>query len=118
MSLLIDTAVNTVLDAITKIRDTSSSHDRTSVIEVMGRHCGDIALYSGIATGAEIIVVPEIVFDMEDIVSRIARSRANGKFSNLELNCEDYASYIATYKDKVVELHLDYLHLPLDLHDL
>ena len=46
-----DTAVNTVLDAITRIRDTSSAHERTTVIEVMGRHCGDIAIYSGLAGG-------------------------------------------------------------------
>ena len=78
-----DTAVNTCLDIINKLRDTMTSHERVSVVEVMGRHCGDIALYSGIASGAEIIVVPEIQFDMQDIVGRINRSRANGKHSNI-----------------------------------
>ena len=78
-----DTAVNTCLDIINKLRDTMTSHERVSVVEVMGRHCGDIALYSGIASGAEIIVVPEIKFDMDDIVRRINRSRANGKHSNI-----------------------------------
>ncbi|MBO5481692.1 MAG: 6-phosphofructokinase [Clostridia bacterium] len=78
-----DTAVNTCLDIINKLRDTMTSHERVSVVEVMGRHCGDIALYSGIASGAEIIVVPEIQFDMQDIVTRINRSRANGKHSNI-----------------------------------
>ena len=78
-----DTAVNTCLDIINKLRDTMTSHERVSVVEVMGRHCGDIALYSGIASGAEIIVVPEISFDMENIVSRINRSRSNGKHSNI-----------------------------------
>ncbi len=78
-----DTAVNTNLDIINKLRDTMTSHERISVVEVMGRHCGDIALYSGIASGAEIIVVPEIDYDMEDIVMRINRSRANGKHSNI-----------------------------------
>lgn len=78
-----DTAVNTCLDIINKLRDTMTSHERVSVVEVMGRHCGDIALYSGIASGAEIIVVPEIKFDMEEIVERINRSRANGKHSNI-----------------------------------
>ena len=78
-----DTAVNTCLDIINKLRDTMTSHERVSVVEVMGRHCGDIALYSGIASGAEIIVVPEIKFDMDDIVNRINRSRANGKHSNI-----------------------------------
>ena len=78
-----DTAVNTCLDIINKLRDTMTSHERVSVVEVMGRHCGDIALYSGIASGAEIIVVPEIAFDMNEIVARINRSRANGKHSNI-----------------------------------
>ena len=55
-----DTAVNTCLEIINKLRDTMNSHERISVVEVMGRHCGDIALYAGIASGAEIIVVPEI----------------------------------------------------------
>ncbi len=83
-----DTAVNTCLDTINKLRDTMTSHERVSVVEVMGRHCGDIALYSGIASGAEIIVVPEVAVDMEDIVSRINRSRANGKHSNIVVIAE------------------------------
>jgi 6-phosphofructokinase 1 len=78
-----DTAVNTCLDIINKLRDTMTSHERISVVEVMGRHCGDIALYSGIASGAEIIVVPEIPFDINEIVTRINRSRASGKHSNI-----------------------------------
>ncbi len=78
-----DTAVNTCLDIINKLRDTMTSHERVSVVEVMGRHCGDIALYSGIASGAEIIVVPEIAFNMDDIVASINHSRANGKHSNI-----------------------------------
>ena len=78
-----DTAVNTCLEVINKLRDTMNSHERISVVEVMGRHCGDIALYAGITSGAEIIVVPEIAFDMDDIVMRINRSRANGKHSNI-----------------------------------
>ncbi len=78
-----DTAVNTCLDIINKLRDTMTSHERISVVEVMGRHCGDIALYSGIASGAEIIVVPEVAYDLEEIISKINSSRANGKHSNI-----------------------------------
>ncbi|MBD5636910.1 MAG: 6-phosphofructokinase [Clostridia bacterium] len=78
-----DTAVNTCLDIINKLRDTMTSHERISVVEVMGRHCGDIALYAGITSGAEIIVVPEIAYNMEEIITRINRSRANGKRSNI-----------------------------------
>ena len=87
-----DTAVNTCLDIINKLRDTMTSHERISVVEVMGRHCGDIALYSGIASGAEIIVVPEIAFDMDDIVMRINRSRASGKHSNIIVVAEGVMS--------------------------
>ena len=83
-----DTAVNTCLDIINKLRDTMTSHERVSVVEVMGRHCGDIALYSGISSGAEIIVVPEIAFDMNEIVDKIHRSRANGKHSNIVIVAE------------------------------
>ena len=83
-----DTAVNTCLDIINKLRDTMTSHERVSVVEVMGRRCGDIALYSGIASGAEIIVVPEIAFDIDDIVYRINRSRENGKHSNIVVVAE------------------------------
>ena len=87
-----DTAVNTCLDIINKLRDTMTSHERVSVVEVMGRHCGDIALYSGIASGAEIIVVPEIKFDMEEIMAKINRSRANGKHSNIVVVAEGVMS--------------------------
>ena len=87
-----DTAVNTCLDIINKLRDTMTSHERVSVVEVMGRRCGDIALYSGIASGAEIIVVPEISFDMNDIISRINRSRASGKHSNIIVIAEGVMS--------------------------
>ncbi len=87
-----DTAVNTCIDIINKLRDTMTSHERVCVVEVMGRHCGDIALYSGIASGAEIIVVPEIEFNMEEIVAKIRRSRANGKHSNIVVVAEGVMS--------------------------
>lgn len=87
-----DTAVNTCIDIINKLRDTMTSHERISVVEVMGRHCGDLALYSGIASGAEIIVVPEIAYDMDDIVMRINRSRDNGKHSNIIVLAEGVMS--------------------------
>ena len=87
-----DTAVNTCLDVINKLRDTMTSHERVCVVEVMGRHCGDIALYSGIASGAEIIVVPEIEFNIQEIVSKIRRSRANGKHSNIVVIAEGVMS--------------------------
>ncbi len=87
-----DTAVNTCLEVVNKLRDTMNSHGRISVVEVMGRHCGDIALFTGITSGAEIIVVPEIAYDLEDIVMRINRSRANGKHSNIIVVAEGAAT--------------------------
>ena len=87
-----DTAVNTCLDVINKLRDTMTSHERIAVVEVMGRHCGDIALYSGIASGAEIIVVPEMPFSLEEIIARINRSRVSGKHSNIIVVAEGVMS--------------------------
>ncbi|MCI6660444.1 MAG: 6-phosphofructokinase [Peptoniphilaceae bacterium] len=73
------TAVETVIESIGKLRDTSNSHGRANIIEVMGRHCGDIALYSGLAGGAESIIVPEHPYDRDEIIERILRSRKRGK---------------------------------------
>lgn len=74
-----DTAVSIVVDAINKIRDTMSSHERSSVVEVMGRHCGDIALYAGLASGAETILVPEVPYDLHEVAERMKTNFANGK---------------------------------------
>lgn len=83
-----DTAANTILDAINKIRDTMSSHERISIIEVMGRHCGDLALYAGIGGGAEVIIVPEVKLTNEDIVNKLLEFRASGKRSGIVVLAE------------------------------
>lgn len=83
-----DTALNTVLDAINKIRDTSSSHERVSIIEVMGRNCGDIALYTGIAGGAEKVIIPEKGYDLNAICKVIIEGKIRGKMHNLILLAE------------------------------
>lgn len=83
-----DTAVNTVLDAITKIRDTSSSHDRTTVIEVMGRNCGDIALYSGLAGGAEVVLIPEVPSDITKICKKVIEGENRGKEHSIIIRAE------------------------------
>ncbi len=83
-----DTAVNTVLAAIGNIRDTSSSHERTTVIEVMGRHCGDIALYAGLTGGAESILIPEIPVDMNKICRTLIQGKNRGKMHNIILRAE------------------------------
>ncbi|WP_270302999.1 6-phosphofructokinase [Baileyella intestinalis] len=83
-----DTAVNTVLDAITRIRDTSSAHERTTVIEVMGRHCGDIAIYSGLAGGAEYVLIPEVEPDLNDISLKILEGVNKGRLHSIIINAE------------------------------
>lgn len=75
-----DTCLNTVKDAIDKVRDTASSHERCSVIEVMGRNAGYIALEAGIACGAEIVLMPEKKFDFDkDVLGKILDAKARGK---------------------------------------
>lgn len=83
-----DTAVNTVLSLISNVRDTSSSHERTTVIEVMGRSCGDIALHAGIAGGADVILVPEVVFDINEVCRRVIRGQQSGKQHSIIIKAE------------------------------
>lgn len=75
-----DTAVNTAVEMVDKIRDTNQSHNRCSVVEVMGRHCGALALHTGIAAGATAIIVPEVPYDIDrDIIERMAATQLTGK---------------------------------------
>lgn len=83
-----DTAVNTVLDAINKIRDTTTSHERISIIEVMGRNSGDIALFSGLAGGAESIIVPEVQYNCDDVCKRLLQGKNRGKLHSIILLAE------------------------------
>lgn len=78
-SIGFDTAVNTVIDAVNKIRDTAASHERVSIVEVMGRECGAIALMAGLAGGAESIIIPEYDTSMEEVCRRIEQGRQRGK---------------------------------------
>jgi 6-phosphofructokinase 1 len=83
-----DTAVNTVLCAIGNIRDTSSSHERSTVVEVMGRHCGDIALYAGLTGGTESILIPEEPVDMNKICRTLIQGKNRGKLHSVILRAE------------------------------
>lgn len=83
-----DTAVNTVVTAIGNVRDTSSSHERATIIEVMGRDCGNIAIWSGIASGAESILIPEQPIDIDNICNKITQGRKRGKLHNLIIKAE------------------------------
>lgn len=86
-----DTSVNTVLSAIGNIRDTSSSHGRTTVIEVMGRQCGDIALYAGLAGGAETILIPEEEVDINSVCRKLIQGKNRGKLHSIILRAEGVA---------------------------
>lgn len=95
-----DTALNTILDSVRKIRDTSSSHERVSIIEVMGRNCGDLALYAALAGGAEAVIVPEHPFNKEELCERILDSKKSNKLHSLIIlaegagSAEDLTKYI------------------------
>lgn len=82
-SIGFDTAINTAMEAIDKIKDTASSHDRIFIIEVMGRHSGYIALYTGISIGAEAILVPEFKGELDELVERIRHRHHNRKNSSI-----------------------------------
>jgi 6-phosphofructokinase 1 len=83
-----DTAVNTAVEAIDKIRDTADAHDRLFIIEVMGRDAGYIALHSGIATGAENILIPERKTDVEELVHGLLEKEKRKKLVNLVVVAE------------------------------
>lgn len=83
-----DTAVSIVVDAINKLRDTMTSHERSSVVEVMGRRCGDIALHAGLASGAETILVPEVAYDLDEMAQRMKSNFDHGKRHSIILVAE------------------------------
>ncbi|TYR81234.1 6-phosphofructokinase [Priestia megaterium] len=87
-----DTALHTVIDAIDKIRDTATSHERTFIIEVMGRNAGDIALWSGLAGGAETILIPEAKDEFQEMVDRLKKGQERGKKHSIIVVAEGVAS--------------------------
>ncbi len=87
-----DTTLNTVVDALDRIRDTAGSHGRVLVVEVMGRGAGDIAIWSGLASGAEAIVIPEKPYDVNEIVDRLKNGFESGKNQGLIVLAEGVMS--------------------------
>lgn len=100
-----DTAINTVLESIDRIRDTATSHLRTFIVEVMGRGAGDIALWAGVAGGADDIIIPEHDFDMEKVANRIKDGQDRGKKHSIIVLAEgvmsgnEFAKKLAEYGD-------------------
>ena len=87
-SIGFDTAVNTVVNAINNIRETGMSHDKTTIIEVMGRKCGDIALRAGLAGGADAVLVPEEKTDIEAVIEKVKCGKARCKKNNIIIRAE------------------------------
>ncbi|MBQ2676123.1 MAG: 6-phosphofructokinase [Clostridia bacterium] len=74
-----DSAMNTAMEMVDKLRDTAQSHERCTVVEVMGRHAGHLALQTGIAVGATAVLVPEVEFDINDVVAKMKKTQLSGK---------------------------------------
>ena len=92
MTIGFDTALNTALDAVRRLRDTAHSHDKLFIVEVMGRRCGFIALQTAVAGGAEFAVLPEIPFDIGALCKKLKASRASGKNYSLIILAEGVMS--------------------------
>jgi len=104
-----DTAVNTAVEAIDKIRDTADAHDRLFIVEVMGRHAGYIALHSGIATGAENILIPEAETNIEEVIASLSEKEKRKKLVNLIVVAEGDEFGGANQIAKVVKERLPHL---------
>jgi 6-phosphofructokinase 1 len=103
MSIGVDTALNTLLRAIDMIKDTASSHRRAFLIEAMGRNCGYLALMGGIAGGAELILIPEVPFSLEEVVAGLRSAYVKGKAHCIIVVAEGAshrAAEIKTYLDE------------------
>jgi len=89
-----DTALNIILDAISKLKDTATSHERTYLVEVMGRNCGDLALYSAIAGGASGVMIPENESSIDDLAEVIKKRRAEGKLYDIIVVAEGVGNVV------------------------
>jgi len=89
-----DTAVNTVISLLGNIRDTSASHGRATVVEVMGRHCGDLALQAGLAAGAESILIPEEPYDIDAICEKMLAGKRRRKLQSIIMKAEGVPVHI------------------------
>ena len=101
-----DTAINTVMEAVDKLRDTASSHDRLFIIEVMGRDAGFIALRSGIATGAEMILIPESPTYIDEMIYTLEKDWAKGRYNFLP-----WSSFKANLLHESVKMPIFFLTL-------
>lgn len=100
-----DTAANTVVEAVDRLRDTAASHERTFVVEVMGRGAGDIALWAGVAGGASDVIIPEHEFDIKAVADKLRRSREKGQkhaviiLAEGVMHADEFAKQLSEYGD-------------------
>lgn len=92
VSLGVDTALTVIMDSVDMINNTASSHGRTFIIEVMGRHCGYLAVMAGIATGADAVIIPEVKPDLDGIISKFKKRAEDGKTRNILIVAEGAGS--------------------------
>ena len=90
MCIGVDTALNTIVDSIDKLRDTASSHNRAFLIEVMGRACGYLGVIAGVVTGAEVVLVPEVTVPVKEVASAIGEAYRRGKTHAIIIVAEGY----------------------------
>ena len=102
-----DTALNIILDAISKLKDTATSHERTYLIEVMGRNCGDLALYAAIAGGASGVMIPEVKASTDDIAKVIRERRAEGKLYDIIVVAEGAGDILEIEKELAQKIDTD-----------
>ena len=94
-----DTAMNTILDAVDRIRDTATSHERTFIIETMGRHAGFLTLGAGLAGGAESILIPEVDFSIEEVANKVKSGYERGKLHSIVMVAEGVGENFKTNRD-------------------
>ncbi|MCJ7507549.1 MAG: 6-phosphofructokinase [candidate division Zixibacteria bacterium] len=106
MAIGVDTALNNIIGVVDKIKDTASSHERTFIIEVMGRNSGYLAISSAIASGAEAVIVPEVEYDLEIICQRLKEGYKRGKTNSLVIVAEgaDTAYGVARHLKKIGQI--------------
>src|SRR5699024_9404414 len=100
-----DTALNTACECVNRIRETSDSHERASMVTVMGRDCGDIAVHTALACGAELVMIPEIPWSVEEVADRVKWGVMRGKNSMIMIFAEGAVESLTTDVEKLCAQH-------------
>jgi len=108
MAIGVDTALNTILEAIDKLRDTASSHRRAFIVETMGRHCGHLALMSGITSGAEMTLIPEQEVSAEEVAEAVRSAHERGKTHAIIVVAEGAKLRAAALKERLDAMRLGF----------